>query len=71
MSEETEIRKDEEVTKEATLLAMSMVFQNVYLFNDTIRANICFGRDGKHDEMLLFCYKSSDIINSKDEFLPK
>ena len=22
----------------------SMVFQNVYLFHDTIRANICFGK---------------------------
>ena len=30
-----------------------MVFQNVYLFNDTIRANICFGRENvSEDEMM-------------------
>ena len=30
-----------------------MVFQNVYLFNDTIRANICFGKpDATKEEMI-------------------
>ena len=30
-----------------------MVFQNVYLFNDTIRANICFGKpDATEAEMI-------------------
>ena len=30
-----------------------MVFQNVYLFNDTIRANICFGKpDATEDEII-------------------
>lgn len=30
-----------------------MVFQNVYLFNDTIRANICFGKpDATEEEMI-------------------
>ena len=30
-----------------------MVFQNVYLFNDTIRANICFGKpDATEEEMV-------------------
>jgi ATP-binding cassette subfamily B protein len=32
---------------------MSMVFQNVYLFNDTIRKNICFGKpDATETEMV-------------------
>lgn len=34
-----------EFTCDSLLSNISMVFQNVYLFNDTIRANICFGRD--------------------------
>ena len=34
-----------EYTCDSLLSNISMVFQNVYLFNDTIRANICFGRD--------------------------
>lgn len=37
-----------------TLLSqVSMVFQNVYLFNDTVEANIRFGRaDATHDEVI-------------------
>lgn len=32
---------------------MAMVFQNVYLFHDTIRANICFGKpDATEEEMI-------------------
>lgn len=34
-----------EYSLDSLLSNISMVFQNVYLFNDTIRANICFGRD--------------------------
>lgn len=38
---------------DSLLSNISMVFQNVYLFNDTIRANICFGRAGvTEDEMI-------------------
>ncbi|MDY2871911.1 MAG: ABC transporter ATP-binding protein [Eubacteriales bacterium] len=33
-----------EFTCDSLLCNISMVFQNVYLFNDTVRANICFGR---------------------------
>ncbi len=33
-----------ELTCDSLLSNISMVFQNVYLFNDTIRANICFGK---------------------------
>ncbi len=32
---------------------ISMVFQNVYLFNDTIRANICFGRENVSEEEMI------------------
>ena len=38
---------------DSLLTNISMVFQNVYLFNDTIRANICFGRENvSEDEMI-------------------
>ena len=33
-----------ELTCDSLLSNISMVFQNVYLFHDTIRANICFGK---------------------------
>jgi len=36
-----------------------MVFQNVYLFNDTIRANICFGKpDATEAEMIAAAKKA-------------
>ncbi|MCR5337217.1 MAG: ABC transporter ATP-binding protein/permease [Lachnospiraceae bacterium] len=38
---------------DSLLTNISMVFQNVYLFNDTVRANICFGREHvSEDEMI-------------------
>lgn len=41
-----------EFTCDSLLSGISMVFQNVYLFNDTIRANICFGKpDATEEEM--------------------
>lgn len=41
-----------EMTCESLLSNISMVFQNVYLFHDTIRANICFGKtDVTEEEM--------------------
>ncbi|MBP1736313.1 MAG: Xenobiotic-transporting ATPase [Oscillospiraceae bacterium] len=43
-----------EFTCDSLLSHMSMVFQNVYLFHDTIRNNICFGKpDATEEEMTL------------------
>ena len=40
-------------TLESLMNQISMVFQNVYLFHDTIRANICFGKpDATEEEMI-------------------
>ena len=42
-----------EFTCDSLLSNISMVFQNVYLFHDTVRANILFGRpDATEDEMI-------------------
>ena len=42
-----------EFTCDSLLSNLSMVFQNVYLFHDTVRANICFGRpDATEEEMV-------------------
>lgn len=42
-----------EFTCDSLLKNISMVFQNVYLFQDTIRNNICFGRpEAAEDEMM-------------------
>ena len=42
-----------EFTCDSLLKHISMVFQNVYLFHDTIRANICFGKsDATEAEMI-------------------
>lgn len=41
-----------EFTCDSLLKNISMVFQNVYLFQDTIRSNICFGKpDATEEEM--------------------
>lgn len=46
-------------TCDSLLSNISMVFQNVYLFNDTIRANICFGKpDATEEEMILAAKKA-------------
>lgn len=43
-----------EFTCDSLLSNISMVFQNVYLFQDTIRNNICFGRpEATEEEMIL------------------
>ena len=48
-----------EFTCDSLLANISMVFQNVYLFNDTIRANICFGKpDATEDEMIAAAKKA-------------
>ncbi len=56
-----------EFTCDSLLSNISMVFQNVYLFNDTIRANICFGKsDATKDEMIEAAKKARchDFITS-------
>lgn len=46
-----------ELTCDSLLSNISMVFQNVYLFHDTIRANICFGKpDATEAEMIETAY---------------
>ena len=48
-----------EMTCNSLLSNISMVFQNVYLFNDTIRANICFGKpDATEEEMIAAAQKA-------------
>lgn len=48
-----------EFTCDSLLSNMSVVFQNVYLFNDTIRNNICFGKsDATEDEMIAAAKKA-------------
>ena len=48
-----------EMTCDSLLANISMVFQNVYLFNDTIRANICFGKpDATEKEMIAAAKKA-------------
>lgn len=48
-----------EFTCDSLLSNISMVFQNVYLFNDTIRANICFGKpDATEEEMVAAAKKA-------------
>ena len=47
------------MTCNSLLSNISMVFQNVYLFNDTIRANICFGKpDATEEEMIAAAQKA-------------
>ena len=48
-----------EFTCDSLLSNISMVFQNVYLFNDTIRANICFGRDNVTEEEMIEAAKKA------------
>ena len=48
-----------EFTCDSLLLNISMVFQNVYLFNDTVRANILFGKpDASEEEMIAAAKKA-------------
>ncbi len=48
-----------EYTCDSLLSNISMVFQNVYLFNDTIRANICFGSDNVTEEEMIEAAKKA------------
>ena len=48
-----------EFTCDSLLSNISMVFQNVYLFHDTIRANICFGRPDCSEEDMITAAKKA------------
>ncbi|MCR5214929.1 MAG: ABC transporter ATP-binding protein/permease [Eubacterium sp.] len=48
-----------DMTCDSLLSNISMVFQNVYLFNDTIRANICFGRDNVSEKDMIDAAKKA------------
>ncbi|MCR5208916.1 MAG: ABC transporter ATP-binding protein/permease [Lachnospiraceae bacterium] len=52
----TDIKK---YSLDSLLSNISMVFQNVYLFNDTIRENICFGRDNVSEEEMIEAAKKA------------
>ena len=48
-----------EMTCDSLLSNIAMVFQNVYLFHDTVRANICFGKpDATEAEMIAAAKKA-------------
>ena len=48
-----------EFTCDSLLSYISMVFQNVYLFHDTVRHNICFGKpDATEEEMVAAAKKA-------------
>ncbi len=48
-----------EFTCDSLLSNISMVFQNVYLFHDTIRNNICFGKPGVTEEEMIDAAKKA------------
>ena len=48
-----------EFTCDSLLSNISMVFQSVYLFNDTVRANICFGKPDATDEEMIAAAKKA------------
>lgn len=48
-----------EFTCDSLLSNISMVFQNVYLFNDTIRANILFGKPNATEEEMIEAAKKA------------
>lgn len=61
-----------EFTCDSLLSNISMVFQNVYLFHDTIRNNILFGKpDASEKEMLAAAEKACchDFISAPSEWL--
>ena len=48
-----------EFTCDSLLSNISMVFQNVYLFHDTVRANICFGTERAFEEEMIRAAKQA------------
>ena len=56
MIDHTDIRK---LTCDALMKNISMVFQDVYLFNDTVRNNICFGKQDATEEDMIEAAKKA------------
>lgn len=59
-----------EFTCDSLLSNISMVFQNVYLFHDTIRNNICFGKPEATEEEMISAAKKAcchDFITALPE----
>ena len=59
-----------EFTCDSLLSNISMVFQNVYLFHDTVRANICFGKEQASEEEMISAAKQArchDFIRALPE----
>ncbi len=59
-----------EFTCDSLLSNISMVFQNVYLFHDTVRANICFGTERASEEEMIRAAKQArchDFIRALPE----
>lgn len=52
-----------EMTCDSLLQNISMVFQNVYLFHDTIRNNICFGMPEATEEQIIAAAKAARCHN--------
>ena len=48
-----------EFTCDSLLSNISMVFQNVYLFHDTVRENICFGKEQASEEEMIRAAKQA------------
>lgn len=48
-----------EFTCDSLLKNISMVFQNVYLFHDTVRSNICFGNPNATEEEMITAAKKA------------
>ena len=59
-----------EFTCDSLLANISMVFQNVYLFHDTVRNNICFGNPKATEEEMIYAAKKAcchDFITALPE----
>lgn len=59
-----------EFTCDSLLSNISMVFQNVYRFNDTVRSNICFGKPDTTEEEMIEAAKKArchDFITALPE----
>lgn len=52
-----------EFTCDSLMSNISMVFQNVYLFNDTIRSNICFGQPNATETEMVSAAKKARCHN--------
>ena len=57
-----------EFTCDSLLSNISMVFQNVYLFHDTVRNNICFGKPDVTEEKMIAAAKKNSAVPSQERF---